>query len=481
MIPRAPADTNDGAASLMSTRPRSVGGRGSLHRRLAMLLAALLLVASAVSALLSYRVAVSAASTAYDRSLLDPALALARYVKVADNSVQLMLPGAVADALRIDSTDHMVYRVTGPDSSLIDGFAGLALPANYARGEGFEFYDIQVGTDPMRVVALYVSTEVGVVTVQVAETLGKRRALVRELILASVLPEGIVVLLAGLILWYVIGRGLAPLDTLRDEIVARTPTDLRPVDDRAVPDEIRPLVASLNELLGRLRGALDSQQQFIGNAAHQLRTPLAALSTYAELALREAPPGTLQQMLKSVQGETERMTHLVNQLLTLARAEMVSIDTAPRPLVDLKALVSNAASGWVRKALDHRIDLGFELGSVWIDGEPLLLRELLGNLLDNAIHYTPAGGNVTVRTVQSGDAALLIVEDDGPGIPAAHRARVLERFYRVPGTIGDGCGLGLAIVRDIAIRHHGTVTLGDGSGGRGTKVEVNFVARPEPR
>ena len=279
---------------------------------------------------------------------------------------------------------------------------------------------------------------------------------------------------AAALFWFGIRRSLAPLDRLRDEIEHRSPADLAPVASSATPLEVKPLVTALNQLLSRLQEALGTQQRFIANAAHQLRTPLAGLKMHVALARREVQTGEARALIDMIASETERASHLANQLLTLARAEPSSSLQGARQPVNLHDVASRAVQGWVPRALARGIDLGFELQDAWSLGDPLLLRELLANLVDNAINYTPSGGNVTVRTRVDGGAAVLEVEDCGPGIPESEHERVFERFYRLPGTGGEGCGLGLAIVREIAERHGARVQLATPVSGTGTVARVSF-------
>jgi signal transduction histidine kinase len=273
------------------------------------------------------------------------------------------------------------------------------------------------------------------------------------------------------LLWLGIGQGLRPLDRLRGEIAARSPRDLRPVSELDKPQEVQSLIGALNQLLSRLNAAIASQQRFIANAAHQLRTPLAGLKTHAELARREPSTSELKSLLDMIAGETQRTSHLVNQLLTLARAEP---GEAPSQPVNLHEIVGRDVRDWVQRALGKNIDLGFELEDAWTLGEPLLLRELAANLLDNALAYTQKGGSVTVRTSVRNGESVLEVEDDGPGIPESEREKVFERFYRIAATGGEGCGLGLSIVSEIAERHNARVDLAMPPGGRGTLIRAAF-------
>jgi signal transduction histidine kinase len=293
-------------------------------------------------------------------------------------------------------------------------------------------------------------------------------------------PEGLLVALAAVGVWYGVGRGLAPLDRLRAEVGRRSDQDLSSLEAQRVPREVRPLVDAINALLARLDSALAAHRRFVANAAHQLRTPLAGLDAQAELALRESEPEAVRRSLEQVHQAAGRAARLVSQLLSLARLEPRS----GRPLqvepLDLNELARDTTARWVPPALARGIDLCFESNGAQAKalGDRLLLEELLGNLLDNAVRYTPSKGEVTVRVQRSGRGIELSVEDNGPGIPEDERDKVLERFKR--GSTGlqtSGSGLGLAIVREIAVTHGAEIRLEAGKHGRGTRVSVAFPTR----
>src|SRR6267154_1312448 len=345
------------------------------------LIGPLLLLVTAGS-FVSYRIALNAATQAYDSALLDPVLAIASHLRRMGDRLELDLPSIAIEALRIDTEDRVYYQVLGPEGERV------------------------------RVAARAVKAEPGTAIVQVAETLVKRDKLVLELLLASTAPQLLIAFAAVALLWFSIGQGLRPLDRLRQEIAARSPRDLRPVPEQDKPQEVRPLVGALNGLLFRLNAAIESQQRFIANAAHQLRTPLAGLKTHAELARRQPSTAELGPLLDMIAGETQRTSHLVNQLLTLARAEPGEAPSG-QP-VNLHEVVSRDLRDWVQRAVGKSIDLGFELDDAWTLGDPLLLRELIANLLDNALAYTQAGGSVTVRTGVRDGESVLEVEDNGP-------------------------------------------------------------------
>jgi two-component system sensor histidine kinase TctE len=291
-------------------------------------------------------------------------------------------------------------------------------------------------------------------------------------------PQAILVLLAALAVWLGVGIGLRALASIRSQIESRSDLDLRPLDASGAPSEVRPLVLAMNDLLARLTATLAGQRRFIADAAHQLRTPIAAIKAQAELALRQVKDEPARATLQQLFTAAEHAGHLVSQLLTLARAEPGAQSNLKRDPVDLVVISRETAVEWVPRALEHGIDLGFDqpTEAVVTVGDPFLIREMLNNLIDNAIRYTPQDGKVTVRVMKTMGHPVLEVEDNGPGIPQEERERVFERFYRIPDSNGEGCGLGLAIVQEIAEGHGATVKVLCGSDGTGSLVRVSFNA-----
>lgn len=312
--------------------------------------------------------------------------------------------------------------------------------------------------------------------VQVAETRNKRDILAHEILFGMLLPELLLIVLIGLLVWFGVERGLRPLSTLQREISSRSHRDLSPLREQNAPHEVCALIRAMNDLLARLSEALSSQQRFIADAAHQLRTPLAGLKTQTELALRQDELAEVRQTLQQIHTATGQSTHLVNQLLSLARAEPGASRAPATETINLSELARDATTEWVPRALARNIDLGFDAAphAAYIEGNALLVMEMLRNLLDNAIRYTQSAGQVTVRVAAERDRVLLSVEDNGPGIPQAERERAFESFYRVLGTGTEGCGLGLSIVREIADSHDAEVRLGPGASGSGTLAYVAF-------
>jgi two-component system sensor histidine kinase TctE len=290
-----------------------------------------------------------------------------------------------------------------------------------------------------------------------------------------------------LLVWIGVRVGLRPLLALRDQIARRSARDLAALDEAPVPNEVRPLTHALNRLFATVAQAADAQHRFLANAAHQLRTPLAGLQAQLELLSNElkqqsASDPALRERVARLHFGMQRLGHTANQFLALARAEPSANPAGDFRELDLADLAKDGVAAHFDHALVAHIDLGLEATPARVQASDWLLRELLANLIDNALAYTPPGGTVTVRCGSVGRGrlgsydAFLEVEDDGPGIPEAERTRVFERFYRIAGGEREGNGLGLAIVEEIARAHAATVELTSGAGGRGARVRVTFAA-----
>jgi two-component system sensor histidine kinase TctE len=276
------------------------------------------------------------------------------------------------------------------------------------------------------------------------------------------------------LVWVGIQLGLRPVRKLRDEIAARSPLDLRQIVESSVPREIAPVVITLNRLFGMLRTSVQSQQQFIANTAHQLRTPITGMQAQLDLLTAEPAAQPIRSRLLTLQEGIRQLAHSANQLLTLARADPAANMVAKNQPVDLQVIVGEVVSKFFDRALQANIDLGVEATPVTIQADPSLLDDLLSNLIDNALKYTPPGGSVTASAGLRNGRPFLMVEDTGPGIPEAERQRVRQRFYRLPNSSGHGSGLGLAIVDEIAQLYGASMIIGPGSSGRGTKVLLQF-------
>jgi two-component system, OmpR family, sensor histidine kinase TctE len=438
----------------------------SLRAHLLRMLLPPIAAALALGAVISYFPTIEPATQAYDQALFDVGLALGSHVRVLPTEYRFELPAAVEQVLRTDRFDRIYYRVMSPAGLEIAGDPGLPAPPGDMIA-----HDAVYNGAKVRVVSVLAPCGRSACTVLVAETMVKRERLARDLLLQSILPELLIAAATLLIVWFGVKRGLRPLARLSEEIKSRSAGDLRPIDAAGAPEETRPLVGALNGLLDEVSAASRKQQRFLADAAHQLRTPLAGLQAHAELALAQPLPEPSRAQVERVHQATIRTGRLANQLLALARAEPgVRMNLAP---LDLKSLVEGEADAWVHQAMARDIDLGFELEVAQIEGDAFLLREALANLVHNALEYSQRGGRVTLRTGRRGRAAFVEVEDDGPGIAPAERGRVLERFYRVPGTSGTGSGLGLAIVREIASGHGASIAITDSPAG-GCRVAITF-------
>jgi len=316
---------------------------------------------------------------------------------------------------------------------------------------------------------------------QVAQPMRVREKFAAAAALRTITPVLLLLPALGLLIWFTVGRGLSPLVSVAAAVQSRTPAALTPLADRDLPQEVRPLVEALNDLLRRLAAALEAQRQFVADAAHELRTPLTALSLQLQLAERVAAGGEQAATLAAVKAGLARATRVVEQLLTLARQEPEAADL-PAAEIDLSELALQVISELMPLADSNEIDLGMQRNEpVRVMGDREALRVLLANLVDNAVRYTPERGRVDISTFIAEGGAVIEVTDTGPGIPIGERERVFDRFYRRSGSGVTGSGLGLAIVKSVAERHRGHVTLADGPGGHGLLARVTLpLAAPPP-
>ncbi len=432
-----------------------------------------------ISIVATNHVANQIADLPYDRQLGVSVAAIVRQVEIEGPRVSVNLPGPARDLLRADAEDTVYFQVMGTRGELLVGDDAIPSVEGGARedAETLRFRDENIHGEEVRVAYQFVSAGPGrwPVLVQVAETRHKREQLAARIISGVLLPQFAIIPLAVILVWLGLTRGLAPLNRLQLRIRQRRPDDLSPVNLRSVPEELKPMVAAFNDMMARLDDNLEAQQRFIAAAAHQLKTPLTGLKTQTELALRETDCVQLHDYLQRIATGVDRASHLTYQLLQLARAEASHEKAHAMEPVDLESLALAVTAHCVPRALERNIDLGFEeaAGEMKILGVPLLLREMIDNLVDNAIKYTPKGGRVTVRLRAAPDWALE-VEDTGIGIAEEDRPHVFERFYRVLGTDAEGSGLGLAIVREIAELHRARIEVHGGPGGRGTLIRVGF-------
>lgn len=438
-----------------------------------------------ISIAATHHVANQIADRPYDRVLTENVSTIARLTRLEGDRVIVDLP-VYADALLHgggdDSDDRIMFQVRGARGELLAGDENLPAPSgeNEPVFEAVRFREERLDGEPLRVAYQVHALDAGQrwIIIQVAETRHKREALASQIISGVLLPQFAILPMAVVLVWLGLSRGLAPLNRLRAKMAERRPGDLSPINIRRIPEELQPMIRSFNELMARLEENLQAQQRFIADAAHQMRTPLTGLRMQADLAVAERDPEQLRRSVEQISQAAARAGHLINQLLTLARAESSHDKIHRFEPVDMEALGRDVALDWAMRARAKRVDLGFEgwPHSLLVHGVPLLLRELLNNLLDNAVKYTPDGGHVTLRTrSDDGDERVIVeVEDSGIGVPPEDRERVFERFYRVLGTNADGSGLGLPICREIADLHQAEIMLGPGLDGTGTRVVLDL-------
>ncbi len=447
-----------------------------------------------VSLVLTWLVAQGIAGKPFDRALEYNVGALAQLVTISNHKAQFILPLPARELLRADDSDTVYYQVLGTGGEYLSGEKALPQPPEDERLTPGE---VRMRDDEFRGVGIKVAyTWVKLdlpnskpALVQVAETMDKRSVLATEIVKGVMLPQFVILPLAVLLVWLALVQAIKPLNHLEERIRARSPDDLSPLDAQAVPIEVAPLVASVNDLLMRLGDSIATQKRFLADAAHQLKTPLAGLRMQADLAQREgANAEDLKQSLRQIGRSSIRATHTVNQLLALARAES-SGTVMTQQTCNLVKLTMDVIRDCVPRAMDKHIDVGYEGAEpgepdVTLMGNPTLLKEMVRNLMDNAINYTPSTadkpGMITARILKDPFSKVLVlqVEDSGPGIPASERELVFQPFYRVLGTEADGSGLGLPIVLEIARQHQASITLEDSRPGQsppGTCFTVRFA------
>ncbi|MBP6494881.1 MAG: sensor histidine kinase N-terminal domain-containing protein [Rhodoferax sp.] len=447
-----------------------------------------------VSLGLTWFVAQGVAGKPFDRALEYNVVALAQLVTVNQHKVVFNLPQPARELLRADEESTVFYQVLGARGEYLSGDKDLPLPS---EDETPEINEVRLREDMVRGIDVKVAytwvkvplPDAKLVLVQVAETLEKRSVLATEITKGVMLPQFVILPLAVLLVWMALVQALKPLTRLENLIRARRPDDMSPLDTQSVPVEIAPLVLSVNDLFMRLKDTIATQKRFLADAAHQLKTPLAGLRMQADLAQREgADADELKQSLRQIGTASIRATHTVNQLLALARAESSGASMSRQPC-DLAQLTMEVIQECLSRAMDKHLDLGYEGAEpgdpgVQLHGNPTLLKELIRNLIDNAINYTPSTadfpGVITARVLADpfGKVLLLQVEDSGPGIAPAERELVFQPFYRSLGTGVDGTGLGLPIVLEIAVQHDATVSLEETRLGKtppGTRFIVRFV------
>ncbi len=462
--------------------------RPSIRRTLLLWLVVPLALLVPCTAFVFYRLALAPALDSLDHALDGTALALERLVRLDDGVLTLVVSRELDSALRADRFDEVHWVALDPAGQVLAGDRALATLGGPPSPVDWRFFDATYNDKQVRV-ALHSWTcvpaspghDAGRCEARVSETLNKRHGVAQQVLAAATSAMVVEALVLAVLGWFAIARSLKPVESLSKDIEQRSPEHLGPVIRPDIPREVAPLVSALNGLFARVVTASAAEKAFIADAAHQLRTPLTVLRTETELALLESHPPQLEGLLRRLHIATTRAARLANQLLSQARAEHERHNSSMERF-DLKQIASEAAEEWVARSVDAGVDLGFELESARVEGHGFLLREMLANLLDNAINYAGHGARVTIRTgplPRGSGRAMLEVEDNGPGIPPEERERAFERFQR-GNAGGTGSGLGLSIVRDIAGHHGATAELLDGPGGIGLKVRITFAPLDAP-
>jgi two-component system sensor histidine kinase TctE len=447
----------------------------TLRRKLLTWLLLPLLILFFIRAGYTYYYANELATRVYDRILFTLTVAISQQIIFDSANQHIELPQTAIELLISDEIDQLYFTIRDAQGNIIDGDRRMLSMPNSENEQDDIFFSSRIDGQDIRVAQLDLTIGHKPYLLQVAETLTKRSLLSREFKYGVLLPQILIIILATLIIWFGIGKSLAPLKRLQKAVSVRSHRDLSPLTETDVSAEVQPLVHAINDLLAQLSEVLEAQNRFIADAAHQLRTPLAGLKTQIELALRQNDVIVTAQTMPKLLVSADRMTRLVNQLLALARNEP-NVESAIQMVpLDLGALASNLTMEWVPLALAKDIDLGFEApqSKVIIQGDAARIKDLIDNLIDNAVRYTDPHGQITV-CVSNGDKPQLSVTDTGPGISAEHRERVFERFYSVLGNTANGSGLGLAIVREIARMHGATTHIDSATNGSGTRISVVF-------
>lgn len=434
-----------------------------------------------ISACVAFFLAVWFADDSYDHQLINSADSVAARLKSDGKKIVVDLPPAAQAILRHNDRDKFYYQILKTDGTRISGDAVLPGPLINLESEKPVLRYARLNQKEVRIARIRVDIPnypERTILVQVAETLNSRRQLTQHIMLSMVIPQVILIGLSAFAIWQGVSSSLAPLRSLEQAVGERSQLDLTPVSESEAPSEVQPLVKAINNLLSRLSEDIESQRRFVANAAHQFRTPLAALTTYIYYAKKLPADKQMNETLDKIEASTERMSHLSNKLLALAKAEPSS-RTHNLDLVDLNHIASEVTASFVAQAAKKELEISF-VGSdnaAIVQGDPHSLSELTANLVENSVFYTPVRGQISINVLNDGDQMRLIVQDNGRGIPDNERQRVFERFYRILGTDGPGIGLGLPIVKEIAAAHAASISITNGPGGVGTTVTVSFPSK----
>ena len=405
-----------------------------------------------------------------DRRLKDAANAVIAHLHVEDGKVTL---DAGDQAPALPPVDSTLFAVRDVQGHLLEG--DPRVPPMPIPGEATQIFALmQIQQRNVRSLTARFDSPGGVVLITAADMRSASEPAARYRLVSTLLWDFVQLDVTLVLVWVGIQVGLRPVKRLRQEIATRSPQDLRPIDETSVPRELAPAVVTLNRLFATLRSSVQSQQQFIANTAHQLRTPITGLQAQLDLLISESAAAPVKGRLLTLQEGIRQLAHSANQLLTLARADPAVNMAAKVQKVALDVIVADVVARFIDRALSSNIDLGIDVMPASVLADASLIDDLLSNLVDNALKYTPPGGAVTVSAGFADGNAHVTVEDNGPGIPEADRQRVKQRFFRLPNSPGHGSGLGLAIVEEIAQLYGASLSITSAIGGRGTRIVVRF-------
>jgi two-component system sensor histidine kinase TctE len=451
---------------------------GSLRLKLMVWLAVPMALILAISGFLSHGSAMRQATLVTDRQLMASARMIAEQIQFSDGTFSATIPPSALELFASDSHDEIAYAVLGPSNALIAGYPGLNGPSENPPEFGYGFFETVFRTEEMRAIILRqpVITPNGTTTVSVmvGETLKARGQMFQSLWFRGFIEQAALVLAASVSIWIGINREMRPLLSLRRAVLSRPTGGFEPFDASSVQSEIRPLVQALNSYMERLDRQLARQRRFLDNAAHQLRTPLAIMKTQISYATRRRQSRELETVLAEVDGNLSAMARLTNQLLTLGRVEHER-DSIEVEVVNLSDVVRDVVAEAAPRALDRKIDLAFDSeGVCQVVATAMLVREMVSNLIDNAIQYAGPGAAATVSVRRTEHVAAMTVEDNGVGVDESDRATLFKRFGRGRNVHAGGSGLGLSIVAEIIEMFGGSVELPTPAGGRGFCVVVHL-------
>jgi two-component system OmpR family sensor kinase len=435
----------------------------SLRGRLLWYLLAAITIAALAQASIAYRTALHDADQIFDYHMQQMALSLRSNAPLATTESR-------ADVESDAGNDDLVVQVWSPDGvQVFHSVSRARLPQRAVLG----FSNVSANGTTYRIFSIQTNNQ----TVQVAQDLAVRRSMAGNLALRTLGPIAVMMPILMLVVWWVVSGSLEPVARVRSQVASRQADDLSPVSEAGLPDEVQPLVQELNLLFGRVKTAFETQQTFVADAAHELRTPLAALKLQVQSLDRADNEGARKVAIGRLTAGIDRATRLVEQLLVLARQEVSAAGGTAKREVDLAELARRAVAELAGVAQARGVDLGVhEAEAASVDGQPDSLHILLRNLVDNAVKYAPSGGTVDISVKRAPGAIRLSVEDSGPGIPPEERERVFDRFYRIAGSDAAGSGLGLAIIKSIAERHGATLTLDKSERLGGLLATVTFPA-----